>query len=486
MVAERRPISPDIERGEPLVDMPKAYQIRLLSGEFNSGEHFGNLSEIRERVKQNNPTKAYGIMHTKWDKVRTTEWATDTQRSFQQKRTAWANSRAADLLPRVKPPTPGQNPDQNLIDGLRTMGFTQDPQVVTQESLTDYFATTFFDNFASGPDKSVGYLVSTFYNATKKDDGSNDLDEAKVKNIRAQILALKLMLEPILKPDTHDKFMDVFEARVAVGLKDEGKHIIDLDVKNGKPTRALIEELEYFATQTEYVSLKPARAPATIPAPAAAIPEAAAAGRPAPEAEEEVVVVETTPEDLFIDIIKGVAEADKTRTNTILDLPADALFSGDGNLLSIKDGFIQIEVTNPGTVDIDETQNIVRVRGVSIDIQKGGVERPGINLDLLLQQGAEGVEIAIESIEEDPAYPDWNKQLAQEALAVVIPSFRKKVTSDIAHINPAWKADSFDIEKGRFRIGFSKEAVVPTSPPPLPQEGEIFPASDDDNKVGSI
>ena len=486
-----RGYSPDNNRNELVNYVSVPYQIRLLSGQFDSGKPM-NLAEAREGIRLNNPTKAYQRIHEEWGKVRTTEWATDTQRSFKEKRTAWANSRARDLLPRVKPPTPGQSPDQNLINGLRTIGFTQDPQVATLESLTDYFANTFFSEFAAGSDKSVGHLVDTFYEAAKGADGN--LTEEEAGRAKAQVQALFPVLRPILKEENYVKFEDVLQARLAAGL---GK-LKESDAKNKMPpTQKIVSDLAYFLPeQTPYHPAAPTVSrPEPTPTPAAgrprpvtrtAVPEAAAAaGRPAPEAEEEVVVVETTPEDLFIDIIKGVAEADKTRTDTVLDLPADALFSGDGNLLSIKDGFIQIEVTNPGTVDIDETQNIVRVRGASINIQKGGVERPGVNLDLLLQQGAEGAELAIESIEEDPAYPDWNKQLAQEALAAVIPSFREKVTSDIAHIS-GWMADSLRIEKGRFRIGFSKEAVVPTSPPPLPQEGEIFPASDDDSAVGSI
>lgn len=481
-----RGYSPDNNRNELVNYVSVPYQIRLLSGQFDSGKPM-NLAEAREGIRLNNPTKAYQRIHEEWGKVRTAEWTTDTQRSFEEKRTAWANSRARDLLPRVKPPTPGQSPDQNLINGLRTIGFTQDPQAATLEALTDYFANTFFSEFAAGPDKSVGHLVDAFYEAAKGADGN--LTEEEADRAKAQVQALFPVLRPILKEENYVKFEDVLQARLAAGL---GK-LKESDAKNKMPpTQKMLSDLAYFLPeQTPYrpaapTADRPGSTPAAgrpRPAPTAA---AAEAGRPTPEPKEGVIIVETTPEDLFIDIIKGVAEADKTRTDAILDLPADALFSGDGNLLSINDGFIQIEVTKPGIVDVDEAQNTVRVREASINIRKGGVERQGINLDLLLEQGVEGAKIAIETIEEDPAYPDWNKQLTQEAFAVVIPSFKEKVTSDIAHIDPAWKADSFDIEKGRFRIGFRKEAGVPASPPPFPQEGEVFPAIDDDTVIGSI
>ncbi|MBI3984558.1 MAG: hypothetical protein HY344_01255 [Candidatus Levybacteria bacterium] len=467
-------------RTELVNQMSLQYKVRLLSGQFDSGIPLDRVA-ARDGIRRNNPTETYQRIHEKWGETRQAEWAGDRRRDFSERLTAWAGSRARDLKDLIDSTSPD---DSNFFDGLATIKFTGDPQSTTQEDIASYFAGTFFPEFAVNSDrnveadKSVGHLVDTFYQVAGP-DADGKITQAGADKVMDQVQALYRVLRPIFKEENYLKFEDVLQARLHAG----SGRLNEANIKNGDPSQKMKQDLGYFAPQTLWEerprpTVAVGRAVRLAEAAAVAEPTGPAEVAAAAEVEEGIVAVETNPENLFVDIIKGVDQAnDEASSETTLDLPADSLLSGQGRLLSRPEGFIQIKVVDSGALEVDEDNNIVRTRQALLDITKEGVTRGGIRLDVLLQQEAEGARIRGENIEEDSTHPDWNRQLVEEVFATVMPSFRQRLNQDIVHIDPHWRAARVDLNRGRFRIGFIKEDVAQV--PPLPLENDVFPGPDD-------
>lgn len=264
MNKEERGFNPQ-EGRDKLVTLPMQYQARIISGDFDSGKPL-DLAEVNKKIAENNPVAAYAKMHEKWQGVRTADWK-DDGRKFKDQVLGWASGRAARLLPQLQ-----SGASADLLAGLKTMGLEiADPAATEAETLKTYFAETFYSQFAShsteDEDRSVGNLVKTFFNAARQspEDATSGLDDDKLQSVRAQVEALKPVLEPILKEDTFAKFEDVLEARFAAANGELA------GIRNGKLSKDLTKGLEYFEpNQSPYVPKRTTgrMRPTPIPEPA--------------------------------------------------------------------------------------------------------------------------------------------------------------------------------------------------------------------------
>lgn len=67
VLAERRASS------ERLVGPSHEYEVRLLTGQFNSS--ISDLDQATRRLPENYPTEAYDLMHKKWVGARRKAWS---------------------------------------------------------------------------------------------------------------------------------------------------------------------------------------------------------------------------------------------------------------------------------------------------------------------------------------------------------------------------------------------------------------------------
>lgn len=491
MVKEIRGYSPT-EGRERLVVLPKQYQARIISGNFDSGKPL-DLTQVRQRIAENNPVEAYAKMHKQWQGVRKADWEND-KREFSDQILGWAGGRAANLLPQLQ-----SGVSTNFLEGLKTIGLEiADPANAEKDTLKTYFAETFYPQFASksseDEDRSVGNLVNTFFNAAKQspEDAASVLDAQKLSRVRAQVEALKPVLEPILKKDTFEKFEDVLEARFAAA---NGELAI---VRNERPSASLIDNLKYFEpNQTPYIPklrqtgvLNPT--PASTPEPAAVVyrprPRSAA---PTPTEEipkpvkDREVLIDIDPYFFPLELghkLLMFADINKKQA-MVASISPKCLLLGESYLLSETEGDVRVEVKDPGRVEITDGGNGIKETGVTLFVEEGGKGREIPNLNLSVLTTEDGITVTVDDVEEMPGYPDWNRQLAQKALAGINARLVSKINKHLKDIRPGWAVSGkIIIKSGRFKISFAKtldDNLEPATPPPFPREAIVFPTEPD-------
>lgn len=496
-----------VERGynpqegrEKLVALSKQYQARIISGNFDGGKPL-DIGQVKQKIAENNPVEAYARMHERWEGVRIIDWHSDT-RDFQDQVLGWAGGRAANLLPQLQS---GANTD--FLEGLKTIGLEiSDPATTDKDTLKSYFAETFYPQFASqsseDEDRSVGNLVRTFFDAARQspEDNTSGLDAQKLSRVRAQVEALKPVLEPILKKETFEKFEDVLEARFAAANGELA------GVKNGEPSVSLTNDLEYFEpTQTQYVPksktgqlrptpeptpvVVPVRSPIATPVPTPAPSPISSpwSARPAPAPVEgmpapldSVVLIDANPGEFILDLNNNVLVCGKNnKRGMVASVSPESLLSGEGYLLSDADGDIKVEVRDPGKIEASDGENGIKETGVTLFIEEEGRGREISGLNLSIQATEDGITVTVDDVEEMPGFTSWNRQLAQKALAGINSRLISKMNRHLEDINPGWAVTGkIIIESGRFKISFGKildDELEPATPPPFPKRAVVFP-----------
>lgn len=460
---------------------PVAYQVRILSGQFNVDEPF-SLGKARVAIDNKRAIEAHDVMHLKWGQRRKEAWE-HKPGNLGERVDRWAKGRVRSLLPILQ-----TNPSDDLKGGLSLLGFNvAEPPVVPnaqdlQPRLKEYFVTDFYTKYAGDRNQSVEALGDVFVRAAK--GVTNRFSNTDAISTMKKLNALKVVLEPILESETYEKLVQTTEARIHAGLN-------DLKPENGNDPLDDIwkQQLEYFkdvittapaAVPTVPVALRPAARKSQQP-PAVAIPapDTGAEAVLAVEPLRTVLVIESDPENVVEKIKEGIGSTPDD--DIIIDVPTDAMVN-NGYLLSTPDG--RVKVLEPGVIEAAGSEDAIIIKGTRILFKKGEADR-NIKLDLYLKNGTDFPVAEIVDTEDGP-YEEWDRKDAEEEVAARMwQSFQEKMRSDVADLNKDWIVDGFRIGDGgkRFLVGFKKE---PPSIPPFADHATLFPMPDEDNAVGSI
>lgn len=156
------------------------------------------------------------IANLQWHKARESAWK-NSHGDFTDRLQTWARGRAEELFPLIDNnrqfstwTSSGSLVPNNLLRGLRTMGMTDDPAVVTRETLQRYFADVFFPNFTDN--NGLEALAKVFFRA-----GTLDKYISRIKyvnQVSEQIQALEIVLTPILGEDAYRSLERAILSRV--------------------------------------------------------------------------------------------------------------------------------------------------------------------------------------------------------------------------------------------------------------------------------
>lgn len=497
MVSSERPTR--VERLQ--FNSPAAYQVRILSGQFNVDEPF-SLEKAGVAIDNKRAIEAHDVMHLKWEERRKEAWE-HKPGNLGERVDRWANGRVRSLLPVLQ-----LSPSDDLTEGLSLLGFNvvESPVVPNaqdlQPRLKEYFVTDFYAKYAGDRRQSVEALGDVFVRAAK--GVTNRFSNADAISAMRKLNALKVVLEPILESETYEKLVQTTEARIHAGLN-------DLKPENGNDPLDDVwkQQLEYFkdviitapaAGPTVSVTPRPvarepqpapaATAPATprpttrptpvaTPAAAEPTPDTGAEAVPAVEPPRTVLVIESDPENVVEKIKEGIGST--IDDDIIIAVPADAMVN-NGYLLSTPDG--RVKVLEPGVIEPTGNDDAILIKGLRILFKRGNADR-NVKFDLSLRNGTDFPVAEIVDTEDGP-YEEWDRKDAEEEVAARMwQSFQDKMRSDVADINEDWIVDGFKIGDGgeRFLVGFKKE---PLSIPPFADHATIFPMPDEDDAVGSI
>jgi len=482
---------------------PAAYQVRILSGQFNVDEPF-SLEKARVAIGNKRAIEAHDVMHLKWGESRKEAWE-HKPGNLGERVDRWANGRVRSLLPVLQ-----TSPSDDLTEGFSLLGFSVAESLVApsaqdlQTRLKEYFVTDFYAKYAGDRRQSVEALGDVFVRAAK--GVTNRFSNADAISAMKKLDALKVVLEPILESETYERLVQATEARIHAGLN-------DLKPENGNDPLEDVwkQQLEYFkdvvtaapaagstvpVTPTRPAAVEPRPAPATT-APATPRPTTTgstpvatpAVAEPAPdtgtrvtsavEPPRTVLVIESDPKNVVEKIKEGIRST--TDDDIIINLPADAMVN-NGYLFSTPDG--RVKVLEPGVIEPAGSDDAILIRGLRILFKRVKADR-NIKLDLSLKNGTDFPVAEIVDTADGP-YEEWDRKDAEEeVIAGMWKSFQEKVNLEVADLDQDWVVDGFRITDGgtRFMLGFKKE---PPSIPPFADHATIFPMPNEDDPVGSI
>lgn len=209
---------------------PKAYAVRVLSGQFDASTFDSNVAQAA--IERNEALQAYNAMHAQWDIDRHLAWDRDTD-SKADKITKWSRAVANNTHRVITTDTTDEMKRALLLIGIDT--------VPSEEDLVNYYANGFYPNFAGSENRSIGNLGDFMFEHYKSLNGSN-----KAADFLNDINRLGPILSPILTEKTFKKFQEVMEARIGAA---EGK----LSAADGNDllTEEWKKELGYFKGERE-------------------------------------------------------------------------------------------------------------------------------------------------------------------------------------------------------------------------------------------
>ncbi|MBI2026016.1 MAG: hypothetical protein HYT06_01400 [Candidatus Levybacteria bacterium] len=466
------------------------YKVRLLTGQFDTSKYDVRLAT--RLLPENNPSRAYEVMHETWMSARKRAWASDRRVTDERVR-LWAEGRAKATMVVLQ----SGAISSSLLDGLRIIGLDiQDPVDAEVEDLQEYFSGDFYGRYAGDKDKSVGNLGETFFDKclTKGDRRGNGrkVDARKAKKIMEQLVATKDVLAPILEPETFAKLYDVVQAKIDNGL---GRLTSVLTPLSDPQKKQLGIQLDYFTRQplpepTVAVAARPTvMARPTVTRPGVEVTAAVAPAVTAEPTRPHIIEIEGG-EDEAISELNAKLKVDPDKSNLRVTFPVDSI-----RRYLVQSAVPDMEVIAAGVAQRDrDKENVINVTGVKIKGKDEPVER-ALAIDYTIDNDEEGsMRIVLNKIttedgrefrpeEKTMAERGTFKDVRQEALT--------RLEQDLDEENKEWHPKGIAVTEKGIEIEFVNYAplgpVVEISPipPPTKEEGEVSLETDDEDMVGA-